>query len=268
MLKKENLLAISGLSGTEKIKAMSDGQFENYRRSMNTFIDSFPGQADKMRAAVDKQDFKGLEKTLSEVCTLLEIIFASGFATDAKRQIHVLQKGGADPDTVEAFVEKFILNVSSMSIDIQMAAHKKSAPAARPAPSSETSAAKQIFSAGSGGGSTILAVDNAIMFLNTLAKLLQGSPYDLHCVSSASDALDFVTKNHVDLFLLDIEMPGMDGYELARRLKGQGQRAPIVFVTANSAREYVDRAISAGGEGLLMKPLRSNQLLGKIREFI
>jgi CheY-like chemotaxis protein len=265
MLKKENLLAISGLTGSDKLKAMSDGQFENYRRSLNTFIDSLPSQVDKMRKAVDNQDFKGLEKTLTEVCSLLEIIFASGFATDAKRQIHALQKGDADPDTVEAFIEKFILNVSSMSIDIQMAAHKKAAPTARPAADSSV---KQIFTAGSGGGPTILAVDNAVMFLNTLTKLLQGTSYDLHCVSSANDALDFVSKNRVDLFLLDIEMPGMDGYELARRLKSQGQRAPVVFVTANSAREYVDKAIAVGGEGLLMKPLRSNQLLGKIREFI
>ncbi|MDR2559065.1 MAG: response regulator [Oscillospiraceae bacterium] len=262
MLKKENLLSVSELKGASKINAMSEGQFENYCRSVNTFIDSFPAQADKLRTASDEQNFKNAEKILSEICAILETIFASGLAADAKKQIHALQKGDTDPSTLEAFIEKFILNTSSLSIDIQMAARKKST-----APSPQV---RQIFSAGSsGGGPVILAVDNAIMFLNTLKKLLQGTHYDLHCVSSANDALDFVNKgNRVDLFLLDIEMPGMDGYELARRLKGQGQGAPVVFVTANSAREYVDKAIAVGAEGLLMKPLRSHQLLSKVKEFV
>jgi CheY-like chemotaxis protein len=259
MFKKETLLSISELKLAGKINTMSDGQFANYNRSLNTFIDNFPAQADKMRAAVDKQDFKALEKTLTEVSTVLEMIFASGFAMEAKKQIHAIQRGSAEPDTVEAFIEKFILNVSSLSIDIQMSVHKP------------VSAVKPIFSAGTqagSGGPTILAVDNAVMFLNTLKKLLSGSPYDLHCVSSGKEALDFAAGNRVDLFLLDIEMPVMDGYELAKRLRSSGSKAPIIFVTANSAREYVDKAITVGAEGLLMKPLRSQQLLGKIKEFI
>ncbi|MCL2698270.1 MAG: response regulator [Oscillospiraceae bacterium] len=267
MFIKENLLPVPGLNAG-KISAMSDGQFTNYSKTLNTFIDSFPGKADKMRTASDNQDYKELEKTLSEFCNLLEIIFASGLAQDAKRQIHALQKGNADPDAVEAFIEKFILNVSSLSIDIQMSA-RKSAPA--PRKPAESSQVKQIFSAGSAGGGNpfILAVDNAVMFLNTLQKLLQGAPYDLHCVTSANEVLDFVGKGtRVDLFLIDIEMPGMDGYELARRLRGSGQKAPIVFVTANAAREYIDKAVGVGADGLLMKPLRGNQLLEKIKQLI
>jgi CheY-like chemotaxis protein len=268
MFKKETLLTVPGLN-TSKISAMSDGQFANYDRTLNTFIDSFPGQADRMRSAIDKQSYEDLKKVLTEVSSILEVIFASALSTEAKRQVDVLNKGNIDPTAAEAFIEKFILNVSSLSIDIQMSAHKKAA-APKKAASPSDSQAKPIFTAGlQGGGPAILAVDNAIMFLNTLKKLLEGSPYNLHCVSSAKEAIDFVEKgNRVDLFLLDIEMPGMDGYELARRLKGSGHSSPIVFVTANSAREYVDRAIAVGAVGLLMKPLRSQQLLSKIRECI
>ncbi|MCL2637550.1 MAG: response regulator [Oscillospiraceae bacterium] len=270
MFKKENLLSISDLKGPAKITAMSDGQFATYNRSLNTFIDNFPGQADRMRAAVSKQSFEDLKKTLLEVSNLLEVIFAHGLAQDAKRQVDVLNKGSVDSSAAEAFIEKFILNVSSLSIDIQMSSHKAAtASSARAATAEPTT--KQFFSAGSqgGGGPTILAVDNAVMFLNTLKSLLKGSPYDLHCVTSGSDALDFVGKGtRIDLFLLDIEMPGMDGYELAAALKRNGQRAPVIFVTANSAREYVDKAISVQAAGLLMKPLRSQQLLSKIKECI
>jgi len=287
MFNKERLVSLPELKGgASKLSAMSDGQFANYDRTLNAFIDNFPGQADKMRAAVDKQAWNDLSKTLSEVCAILETIFASGLATDGKKQIHALQKGETDPDVVEAFVEKFILNVSSLSIDIQMTAHMRSAPKAGGAPqakqifsagsgqsqpSSPSSGAKQIFSAGSQGASSgrnILAVDNAIMFLNTLKKLLSGSSYDLHCESSGNDALSYLNQNRVDLLLLDIEMPGMDGYELAQRAKTAGCNAPVIFITANSARKYVEKAISVGAVGLLMKPLRQKQLLDKINEFI
>ena len=113
----------------------------------------------------------------------------------------------------------------------------------------------------------ILAVDNAVMFLSTLKRLLDGEPYELHCESSANDALKFLESNRPDLILLDIEMPDMDGYDLARLIKRRGFSAPILFITANSDKEYLDKAIEAGAAGLLMKPLRRTQLMEKIKEF-
>jgi CheY-like chemotaxis protein len=114
----------------------------------------------------------------------------------------------------------------------------------------------------------ILAVDNALMFLNSLEKYLSGTPYDLHCVSSGRDALEYLDENRVNLILLDVEMPLMDGYELARRIKQRGINAPIIFVSANSEQEDIDRMVAAGASGVLPKPFRANQLLAKIKEFI
>lgn len=120
----------------------------------------------------------------------------------------------------------------------------------------------------SGTEKKILAVDNAVMYLNTLKKILESYPYDLFTTTSCDEALKYAANNRPDLILLDIEMPGMDGYELARRIKQGGCRAPIIFISANSTKEYVDKAEEAGAEGLLIKPLRSSQLISKISEFI
>ena len=114
----------------------------------------------------------------------------------------------------------------------------------------------------------ILAVDNAMMFLSTLKRLLEGEPYELCCETSGENALKFLESNRPDLILLDIEMPDMDGYELAQKIKRIGQTAPILFITANSDKEYVDKAKQAGASGLLVKPLRRAQLMEKIKEFI
>ena len=115
---------------------------------------------------------------------------------------------------------------------------------------------------------SILAVDNAVMFLNSLERYLQDAPYDLHCVTSGREALKFLEDNKVDLILTDAEMPEMNGYELARKIKQRDIKTPIVFITANSEKEDVDKAIEAGAAGILAKPFRTNQLIAKIKEFV
>jgi putative two-component system response regulator len=112
----------------------------------------------------------------------------------------------------------------------------------------------------------ILAVDNAPMFLSTLQRLLKDEPYELHCVTSDDEALEYLAKNQPALVLLDVEMPGMGGYALAKEIKGRGQSAPILFVSAHAEQEYADKAREAGAAGLLVKPLRRVQLLEKLAE--
>ena len=116
------------------------------------------------------------------------------------------------------------------------------------------------------GNPVILAVDNAPMFLNTLRRLLENEPYDLQCESTIDGALQFLASYRVSLIMLDIEMPEMDGYELMRRIKASGHTAPILFITANSDKEYREKALSEGAAGLLVKPLRRNQLMEKLKE--
>ena len=117
---------------------------------------------------------------------------------------------------------------------------------------------------------SILAVDNAEMFLNSLKRYLADAPYELHCVTSGKEALAFLdeSKRPPDLILMDVEMPEMNGYELTRKIKMRDIRTPIVFITANSEQEDIDKAMKAGASGILIKPFRTNQLLDKIKEYI
>jgi CheY-like chemotaxis protein len=256
MITREQLLTIPELKIAGKTALSTPAQFEIYAKSLNAFIDSFPEQAEKMRDAVDEKAYAVFSQIVSNTCTTLSKIYADDMSREYRTKFDKLNK--SDDAAVEAFVENLILSVSSLSVDIQMASHAKVS-ATKPA-----EAAKQALA----GAPKILAVDNAIMFLNTLKKMLQNDHYDVQCLTSGDEALKYLQNNRADMFLLDVEMPAMDGYELARRLRAMGQNAPIIFITANSAREYVDKAAQAGGVGMLMKPLRAHQLLAKLREHV
>jgi len=259
MLNKERLYAVRGLTVSGGIDKLNDSQLNAYLKSLGSFVDSFPGIADKLQNAVDDEAPKAvISGIVSSLYDTLTKLHADSIVKEYKPKFDkLLTATQADYTALETLVENFIHRVSSLSIEVQMAAHAKSAPQQR-----------QERPAHAKSKGNILAVDNAIMYLNTLKKLLDNQPYNLYCTTSCEEALRITKQNKPDLILLDIEMPEMNGYDLARKIKEGGCRSPIVFITANSARSYVDKAVEVGAQGLLMKPLRINQLLEKINELI
>ena len=256
MISKERLLSIPELNLAGQLDRMTEMQFNYYVKSLNTFVDGIPSLTANLRKTLAAKTYSAVAMQLKNTGETLSKLHADKLADQCRKQAAAMG-ATVDHDAAEAAVENIILSISSLSIEIQMTAHKKSGSAAQSAPRMSST-----------GRPVILAVDNAVMFLNTLTKMLRDAPYELHCSSSCDDALDYLRSNKPDMILLDVEMPDMDGYELARRIKSSGQRAPILFITANSAREYVDRAVEVGAVGLLMKPLRINQLLAKLKEYI
>jgi len=81
------------------------------------------------------------------------------------------------------------------------------------------------------------------------------------------DALNFLKKKSVDIILTDVNMPNMDGYTLARRLREQKISLPVIGVTANALAEEKQRCIDAGMDGCLSKPVTLNVLQPALAEF-
>jgi len=286
---KEQIQSIPELKLAGKIALTSDAKFAEYLTTVNSFIDTLEAHNNKMQDAVDDESYNVVFQQVNYVINLLNRIYADDISNDYKVKFEkTLNAPDRDASAIEALVENFILATSSLSLDIQMAAKRapKFAPPsaqAKPQSAAQSQAAAQAPTAApqqakappswppvhSGNKRTmILAVDNAVIFLNTLKRMLEHEPFDVHCVGSGEEALEFIKSNRPDIFLLDIEMPGMDGYELARRIKATAFSAPIVFVTANSSRSCVDKAAEVGAVGMLMKPLRMNQLMAKLQEHL
>ena len=108
----------------------------------------------------------------------------------------------------------------------------------------------------------VIADDESIIRLD-LKEILEGDGYLI--VGEAArgdDALAMVREFQPDLALLDVKMPGMDGIEVARELKGSGTM--VVLLTAFSQRSLIESARDAGAVAYLVKPFRSSELLPKL----
>ncbi|HEV8654094.1 MAG TPA: response regulator [Candidatus Limnocylindria bacterium] len=118
---------------------------------------------------------------------------------------------------------------------------------------------------GQGHNATVLVVDDDTSILDTVSAILSGEGYDVVSAASGQEALDAVTRKLPLLILLDMRMPIMDGWAVARALRGQGITVPIIVMTAaESAQRWADEV---GAEGFLAKPFGLDELLTTVERF-
>ena len=105
--------------------------------------------------------------------------------------------------------------------------------------------------------------------MKLLEAVLTGRGYEVVAASSGEEALEAVADGRADLMLLDIVMPGMDGYEVCRRLRADPSTAvlPVVMITASGEQEKV-KAIEAGADDFIPKPFDQAELIARIRSLI
>lgn len=115
----------------------------------------------------------------------------------------------------------------------------------------------------------ILAVDDRPEILSFVSNALK-MHYKVLGAPNGNIALKVMAAQKPDLFILDIDMPGMDGYELARKIRATDDHkdTPIIFLTGNSSRERVLEAINAGVNDFIIKPTSHKNLLAKSAKFL
>jgi adenylate cyclase len=111
----------------------------------------------------------------------------------------------------------------------------------------------------------VLVVDDQPPNIRLLEAILTPRGYDVQAASSGEEALKAIAESHVDLVLLDIVMPGMDGYEVCRRIREQPDTAylPVVMVTASGDEQKV-KALEAGADDFVTKPINQSELLARV----
>ena len=97
-----------------------------------------------------------------------------------------------------------------------------------------------------------------------LDAALRHSGFDVVPVGSGRDALDAVKAERPELIVLDVMLPDIDGFEVCRRLRTEGDRTPVLFLTARDATEDTVRGLTLGGDDYLVKPFSLEELIARI----
>ena len=115
--------------------------------------------------------------------------------------------------------------------------------------------------------SKILIVDDSPTILTALAVMVRAMKFEPITAPNGEKGVELFVAERPTLVLLDVNMPGIDGYETARRIRAASPEEwiPIIFLSANEYDQHLERAIESGGDDYLVKPVSAVVLSAKIR---
>jgi two-component system OmpR family response regulator len=111
----------------------------------------------------------------------------------------------------------------------------------------------------------LVIVDDEPNIVELLSASLRFAGFEVATATSGSEALKVVKDFRPDLLILDVMMPGMDGFSVVRRLRGEGARVPVLFLTARDAAEDKINGLTLGGDDYVTKPFSLEEVVARIR---
>ncbi|MGJ3238920.1 MAG: ATP-binding response regulator [Anaerolineae bacterium] len=116
----------------------------------------------------------------------------------------------------------------------------------------------------------ILLVDDIKDNLDMLSDMLENQGYAVQMALDGQQALDKIVEHHPDLVLLDIQMPGMDGYEVCKQIKAnpETEHIPVIFLSALNETSDIVKGFDAGGVDYVSKPFKFREVIARVESQI
>ncbi len=111
----------------------------------------------------------------------------------------------------------------------------------------------------------ILLAEDDLNFGDVLKSYLSLNDYDVDLASDGLKAYEYFNNNNYNLCILDVMMPRLDGFQLAKKIKDKNQKIPIIFLTAKTMKEDVIEGFKVGADDYITKPFNSTELLYRVK---
>jgi CheY-like chemotaxis protein len=248
---------------------VNERQLVDYNRELDDFIETLPAKSYELTKLFMVRDYEFLRKQLIEMSMILNRLHAVDALTQLNKLLELLpEENKAEIDTE---LGKLVAGLSTLSIDLQMAQHHinnatslkeppKPAAPETPAPAQPAPAPEE--------KKVVLVVDDDPVILNIVKVIVEGAGYKFSGVNAGKAALRYMEKHKPALCILDIEMPEMNGHELAAEIIAKDTSIPFMFLTSNSQREHVDAAIKLGAQGFFVKPPNEDLIFNTLKQFL
>lgn len=115
-----------------------------------------------------------------------------------------------------------------------------------------------------------LLVDDSSTMRKIVGLALKSGEYLFEEAESAEIALEKISKEKYDFFLIDVNMPGMNGIELTKKIRGMSnyQKTPIIILTTEKEESFISLGKSAGANDWIVKPFQKEALLEQIKKYL
>jgi PAS domain S-box-containing protein len=196
----------------------------------------------------------GILKKIREVQPEIPIVIVT--AHDNLALAKSLDKAGAS-----GFISKSDLSPATLAKTLQEVVRSE-----RPERQEERVDEKSTLAIGDLKGMKVLVVDDTPANIGIVKNILSETKLNISFAPNGEVALDLATKNPPDLILLDIMMPGIDGFETCRQLKAniETQDIPIIFISARNDTEDFVKGFSLGAVDYISKPFREEEVLARV----
>ena len=114
----------------------------------------------------------------------------------------------------------------------------------------------------------ILIVEDEVKAAEYLKKGLQENGFVADFATTGTDGLHLAQSNEYDLIILDVMLPGMDGWSVVSKLRSEGKKVPVIFLTARDSVQDRVKGLELGGDDYLIKPFAFTELLARVRSVL
>ena len=113
----------------------------------------------------------------------------------------------------------------------------------------------------------LLVVEDNVSLLESIKKILSDE-YEVDTADNGDDGLFMALQNIYDAIVLDVMLPGMDGFEIVERMRAEKNKTSVLFLTAKDRLEDRVRGLEMGGDDYLVKPFQAPELKARIRALL